>query len=399
MELEEAVSVLKNHLSPLLETDACHLLRSYGRVAAENVFAPVSVPPFPKSAMDGYAVRSEDVAAAGKDTPVSLRVVAEIFAGETCSVTAEKGTCVRVMTGSFIPDGYDAVVKQENTDYGEKYVRIFSSVKKLQNYCATGEDIQKGALILKEGTKITRAEIGLLASVGFDSVSVKKPVRFAILCTGSELTEPGRPLSDGKIYSSIGFMLSSALQEAGQTVSMLKIVEDNSEKITAELEKALAESDFVITTGGVSVGKKDLLPSVLSSLGAETIFSRVSVQPGTPTIASFLNGKVILSLSGNPYAALVHFDLYVYHALSVLLGCPAFEPEKKIALLASPYDKVNALRRLVRARYDGGKVTLPSSNHASSVISNMGACNCYIDIPPSTPLKSGDSVSVILMKN
>ena len=398
MELEKTIESLKKHLSPLTESENCILLDSYGRICAEDVFAPINVPPFPKSAMDGYAVISEDTALAAKNNPVTLTVASEIFAGETSSVKAEKGISVRVMTGSFIPEGFDAVVRQEDTDLGEKTVKIFAGVKKGQNFCATGEDILKGALILKKGSRISRTVIGLLASVGFDSVSVKKPLKISVLCTGTELTEPGKPLSEGKIYSSIGFMISCALKNAGQKVSLLKNVEDDSEKISSALLDAVSSSDFVITTGGVSVGKKDLLPSVLSSLGAKILFKGVSIQPGTPTMAALLNGKLILCLSGNPYAALANFDIYAYHALSVLTGCREFEPVRKDAVLESTYEKQNALRRLVRAKYEGGKVTLPVSNHASSVISNMGECNCYIDVPANSSLKPGDKVSVIMIK-
>jgi molybdopterin molybdotransferase len=398
MELEEAISALKKHLSPLTENENCPILDSYGRIAACDVFAPINVPPFPKSAMDGYAVRASDVAVAAENAPVELKVVGELFAGDWIEAPFGEGA-LRVMTGSPVPKGFDAVVMQEDTDYGEDIVRIYKSVRPGQNYCAIGEDIKKGQLVLKAGTKIGRIHIGSLASLGIAEIKVLRKVRIAIISTGSELTEGGKPLSPGKIYSSIGFALSCALQNAGQKVNVLKNVEDDAEKISSALLEALSASDFVITTGGVSVGKKDLLPSVLSSIGAKILFSHVSIQPGTPTMAGILNGKLILCLSGNPYAALANFDIYAYHALSALTGCKNFEPERKDAVLETPYEKQNALRRLVRAKYDGGKVSIPVSNHASSVISNMEECNCYIDVSAKTSLKPGDKVSVIMIKD
>ena len=400
MELEEAVSVLRAAVTPIAETEICPLLRLYGRVAAEDVLASINVPPFSKSAMDGYAVRSEDVANATASAPVTLCVAGELLAGDSGAngaLAAKRGSCVRVMTGSPVPAGYDAVVRQEDTDCGEKEVRIFQGARQWQNYCAVGEDVRKGSCILKAGTKITRTEIGLLAGVGLDAVKVRRPARIGIVCTGSELTEPGKPLSDGKIYSSIGAMLSVSLERFGQEVGCLKIVDDDEKAISAAVLDALSTSDFVVTTGGVSVGKRDLLPAVLSSLGARTLFKGVHVQPGTPTMASVLDGKVVLSLSGNPYAALVHFDICIRHALSELLGCPAFAPEKRTAVLASAYEKVNSLRRLVRARFDGEKVFLPAQNHASSIIGNMVDCNCYLDVPAQTPCKIGDRLFVWMM--
>ena len=404
MELEEAVSALRSAVTPIAETEICPLLRLHGRVAAEEILAPINVPPFPKSAMDGYAVQTGDVSAAAETSPVTLRVAGELLAGDSVTdcvaggmSASEKGTCVCVMTGAPVPAGYDAVVRQEDTDCGEKEVRIFRSVRQWQNYCAVGEDVQKGTCILKADKKITRTEIGLLAGIGLAAVKVRRPARIGIVCTGSELTEPGKPLSEGKIYSSIGAMLSASLEGFGQDVSCLKIVGDDEKTISAAVLDALSTSDFVVTTGGVSVGKMDLLPAVLSSLGAKTLFKGVHVQPGTPTMASVLDGKVVLSLSGNPYAALVHFDICIRHALSVLLGCSDFAPEKKTAVLASSYEKVNSLRRLVRARFDGEKVYLPVQNHASSVIGNMGECNCYLDVPAQTPCKIGDRLSVWMM--
>lgn len=400
-ELEEAVLLLKNALKPIEETENCPVLEAGGRISAEDVSSPINVPPFSKSAMDGYAVRSEDISEASRENPVQLKVTGELFAGDGVSFSTGSlsGTAVRVMTGSPVPEGYDSVVKQEDTDYGEENVSVFAPVKKWQNYCKAGEDIQKGTVILNAGTKINRFHAALLSSVGLDSVRVLRKICVSILCTGSELTEPGFPLADGKIYSSIAPLLHSSIKDSGQRVVRMETVPDAEEKIASLIKKSLSDSDIVITTGGVSVGKKDYLPSVLSSLGAEVLFSRVKIQPGTPTTAAVLDGKLILCLSGNPYAAAANFDIYFYNALSVLTGNSSFEPVKKTAELSSPYEKINKSRRLVRAFFEDGKVFLPAENHASSVISNMTGCNCYLDVPSETVLKVGEKVSVWLMKS
>lgn len=399
MELEEAVSLMKNVLTPVKETENCSVLEAAGRIAGDDIFAPINVPSFAKSAMDGYAVRSEDVYKASRESPVKLRVIKELFAGDSAiNIGSGVNTAVRVMTGSPVPDGYDSVVKQEDTDYGEKTVSVYSPVKKWQNYCAVGEDIQKDELVLKTGAVINRTNIGLLSSLGIPEIKAIRKIRFSILSTGSELIESGSLLSPGKIYSSIAPMLSCSIKAAGQTVIKNQIIPDDEKEIANAIKNAVTESDVVITTGGVSVGKKDYLPAVLDSMGSKTIFERVKIQPGTPTRASLLNGKLILSLSGNPYAALANFDIYFYHILSVLTGAVSLAPEKKTAVLYSPYEKINKSRRLIRAFCDDGKVSLPAENHASSVISNLTECNCYIDLPKETACKPGDKVSVWMMR-
>jgi molybdopterin molybdotransferase len=400
MEIEEAVSRLKNALTPIEETESCLITDAAGRVAACDVFAPINVPPFAKSAMDGYAVRAKDVAGAAEVAPVQLSVAGELFAGDWKEFSAVKmPSAVRVMTGSPVPDSFDAVVMQEDTDYGEDTVKIYKAVSAGQNYCAVGEDIKKGELVLKAGTKIGRAHIGLLSSLGIAELEVRRKTRIALISTGGELIPPGNPLLPGKIYSSIAPMLCCAIQSCGQSVIKNSLVKDDEKEIASAVKSASGQADIIITTGGVSVGKKDLLPSVLDSLGVEKLFTRVNIQPGTPTHVGMLNGKLLLCLSGNPYAALANFDIYFYEAISALTGCPELSPEKKQAVLASPYEKINRLRRFVRAYFKDGKVSLPSQNHASSVISNLTDCNCYIDIPAGTPCKPGDKVSVWMIKD
>ena len=407
MEIEEAVSILKNALKPIEETEFCPLSEAFGRIAACDVFAPINVPPFAKSAMDGYAVRAADVADAS-EAPVQLKVIGELFAGDwelppvstaaTCQSQSTLLPAVRVMTGSPVPEGFDAVVMQEDTDYGEDIVRIYKSVQPFQNYCAVGEDIKKDSLVLKSGSKIGRSHIGILASLGILEVEVLRKVKVAIISTGSELFQAGRPLPPGKIYSSIAPMLISSLQNADACLIKNQLVKDDEIEITSAIKDSAGIAYIIITTGGVSVGKKDLLPDILNTLGTRKLFSHVNIQPGTPTLASLLDGKLILSLSGNPYAALANFDIYFYHAISVLNENPEIEPEKKTAILASDYEKINKMRRLVRARYEDGKVSLPANNHNSSVIGNLTGCNCYLDLPAQSHIKKGDKVEILMMK-
>jgi molybdopterin molybdotransferase len=312
------------------------------------------------------------------------------------------------MTGGAVPDGYDAVVKQEDTDYGETEVNVFHGVSSYMNYCKVGEDIPEGSVVLPKGRRIGRVEAGVLASLGIPYVTVIRPVRVSILSTGSELSQlpreqdvnyAGFKVSQppvGKIYNSIACTLSAGLPAAGFEVDS-GICPDDTDEILRRLEDALIKSDIVITTGGVSVGKRDLLPEVLEKTGAKKVFAGVDIQPGTPTIGSVKDGKVILSLSGNPYAALVNFDLYFWEVAAKLTGCSAFLPERREAELASEYTKVNRHRRILRAKEVNGKVYLPTKSHASSVLSNLLDCNCYIDLPAGKTVSYGDTVEILRM--
>lgn len=442
MEIEAALSALLAEVTPVPEGEQVSLCHAVGRVLSADVRAPFAVPHFPKSAMDGYAVRAEDVRDATPERPVRLKVVGELLAGDdpafirrdpsacygrdpsasrsqddriSCHSEPKAkrersegeesrdfgGTAVRIMTGAPVPEGYDAVVKQEDTDYGETEVSVYRGVTAYTNYCRVGEDIPEGSLVLRKGRRIGRIEAGVLASLGISEVSVVRPIRVSVISTGSELCSLGENGQEkappvGRIYNSIAVTISSSLPGTDFCVSR-EICPDDADRIASALEEALKISDVVITTGGVSVGKRDLLPEVLSRIGAKRIFSGVDIQPGTPTIGSVKDGKVILSLSGNPYAALVNYDLYFWEVAAKLTGCSAYLPISEEAVLGSEYTKINKHRRLLRAKVCGGQVTLPAKSHASSVQSNLLDCNCYIDIPAGQEVAPGDRVKIIRM--
>ena len=400
MELEEATALFAGCVKPCKESERISLWEAGGRILAEEVMAGISVPSFPKSAMDGYAVRAEDTAGASPEKPVELAVMGESLAGVPYGSgrddLPESLTAVRIMTGAPVPEGYDSVVRQEDTDYGETRVKLYKEVTPYTNYCRVGEDIMAGQTVLSAGRRIGRVEAGILASLGISQVTVIRPLRVAILSTGTELREPGQPLPEGGIYNSIAYTLSVSLQRAGFR-SCFRICPDDADAIAKELLNAKQEADVIITTGGVSVGVKDLLPEALERIGARRLFSGVNVQPGTPTIGSISDDIPILSLSGNPYAALVNFDQYFWPVAAKLTGCDAFLPIREEAVLRSEYPKKNRLRRMIRAKAENGEVTLPVKSHASSVLSNLSDCNCYIDLPAGRQLQPGDRVQILRM--
>lgn len=394
MEIEEALDLISSGVKPVEDSIELPLCEAFGHVLSGDIMAYADVPAFARSAMDGYAVKAEETKGADRDAPVILDVTGEILAGDCKEINYTRGSAVRVMTGGMIPEGYDAVVRQEDTDYGEDEVRVYSAVQKGRNYSPAGEEIKKGDTVIPDGRRIGRVEVGLLASLGMKIIKVRRPMRAAIISTGSELCDAGEELPPGKIYNSIRYMLSASIRQEKLEVVSEENCPDEAEILCERISKACEKADIVITTGGVSVGKRDLMPGVLDRIGAVKLFSGVNIQPGTPTIASMMNDRLILSLSGNPYAAMVNFDLYFWTAAAAHTGSSYFRPETKEAVLADRYDKVNRMRRFVRARMEDGRVYLPVLEHMSSVFGNMDSCNCYMDIPGGRSVSPGDKVKI-----
>ena len=385
-------------LQPVTGEILLPLSSAYGMVSARDITADVSVPAFSSSAMDGFAVHSADLSGASAASPVKLTVSCEIYAGDVPAFAIARGCAARIMTGGMIPPGCDAVIRQEDTDRGETEVLIFRPASPMENIRPEGENMRTGTLAVRKGQRIGRTELGICMALGIKEISLRRPARIGIIPTGSELQSPGERLSPGKIYENISLMLAAPLEREGFQVIQRTPVPDKEDLLLREIKETSAACDFVITTGGVSVGKKDLIPSVLRTSGAEIIFRNVDLMPGTPTTGSVLGGKGILSLSGNPFAALANFDLYVWHSLSKLMGCSGFLPEEKTAVLIDPYMKTNRRRRFIRVYEENGLVHLPSDVHKSSVFSNLRYCNAYMDVPAGTHAAPGDTVHILKMK-
>ena len=272
MEIEEAVKLITDAAVPLTDTMTVPLCDASGYILAEDIAAGVPVPAFARSAMDGYAVKATEVTGASKAAPVKLKVSGEILAGDHRDIAYAHKSAVRVMTGGMIPDGYDAVIRQEDTDYGEAEVSVYAPVKPYMNYCPVGEEIKGGETVLNTGRLIGRVEMGLLASLGRAEVTVRRPAGVALISTGSELISPGEELPLGKIYGSIRYMLTSSISQEKLEITYSADCPDDKELIRGHIRKAAEASDVIITTGGVSVGKRDLIPGVLDEIGAVKLF-------------------------------------------------------------------------------------------------------------------------------
>lgn len=379
-------------------TELVELCAAEGMVCAKDIFSEMMVPPFPKSAMDGYAVKAEEVLEAAGDNPVRLKVLGELCAGDYVEYQHEPLSAVRVMTGAYVPEGFDAVIRQEDTDYGMDEVRIFKGVPAYGNYCKVGEDIKKGQLLVPAKTRLTPLHIGLLASVGCSKVEVVRPVTVAILSTGTELCTVGQKLTPGRIYNNIAYILQTAIQREGMKVVLVETCADEAELLEGKLRAAAGQAQIIITTGAVSVGKKDIIPEVTERLGARVLFRRANIQPGTPTMASSFEGRILLNLSGNPFAALANFEIYFWPLVAGMMNNKSYEPVVDKAVLDCEYNKVNRMRRMLRAHASGGKVTMPCGVHASSVIQNLVECNCFIDLEAGRAVERGDLVTVRYFK-
>lgn len=237
-ELEECLEALLAEVKPIEKTEYVALTDACDRILGEDIVAQMMIPPYPKSAMDGYAVRAEDTSGADREHPVTLQILGELFAGDCAEIPYEKGCAVRVMTGSYVPEGYDAVIRQEDTDYGEKQVQIYREITAGTNYCCVGEDIREGEQILARGTHLRALHMGLLASLGIYKVLVCERIKCSILSTGSELMAPGTTLLPGKIYNSIAYMLWASMERQGIQVPFTEICGDDKELLKEKYSSA-----------------------------------------------------------------------------------------------------------------------------------------------------------------
>ena len=398
IELEQAVEILLAHASLVTETEDVPLLDAVGRVAAEDIKAGFDNPPFDRSPLDGYTFAAASTRMATAESPVTLRVVAEECAGDFFAGTVGAGECVRIMTGGAIPKGCDCVVRQEDVREDGDAIRVPFTSKPYENYCYAGEDIKKGTVILRQGQIIRAAQIAVLASEGHATVRVHRRVRVAVASTGDELLQPGEPLRPGKIYNSNLYLLAGRLKELGAEVTVVGSVPDDVERAAEVIASYADKVDVFLTSGGVSVGKKDIMHGVVPALGAERLFWRVCMKPGAPAIA-YTRGRLLgIALSGNPFAAFATFELMAKPALLRIAGQTDVLPARRRAVLADAFPKECLGRRFLRARMEAdGRVSLPDQHESGSLFSAAG-CDAFVDVPAGTkPLAAGTEVEVVLL--
>ncbi len=397
--LEEAVKRLIGVSEPIEETQLLALEKGMGRVLAREYKAALPQPPFNRSPLDGYALRAEDTAGASKDRPAVLEVIDKIMAGMVSKKMVIPGTAVRLMTGAPVPDGTDCVVGQEDTDYGEKCVRVYRELKVHENMVDAGEDYQAGTVLMEKGERIDAAAAGILAGAGIGEVKVYRRLRVALFTTGDEVIEPGKGREAGKIYDSNRYLMWGRLKELGIEPVCWEHIGDEAKTAAERIAALISEVDMVLTTGGVSVGEKDIMHDVVSILNGDRLFWRVALKPGSPALAFCFQGKPVICLSGNPFGAFVTLEMIVRPVLAYMMREPLLAPERRQARVNGGFHKRSSVRRFIRGIYKDGCVVLPERGHASGVLFSMKRCNCLVDIPAgSEGLADGDEVAVWLLE-
>jgi len=320
--VEEAKQILAQSFTPKpVGKERVNLSEAHNRILATDVTSPLNVPPFDRSTVDGYALKSEDTFGADEDKPIALKLCGQVNVGETPKVKVQKDTTAQIATGAPMPEGADSVVMVEYTVQKDGQIMVRSSVSKGENVMKAGSDIRKDETILRKGTALSSHEIGVLAALGIDRVEVFKRPKVAIISTGAEVMEPGKPLQPGKIYDINAHTLSAAVTECGGEPFSLGIVQDQTDLMEVALKKALSKADVAITSGGVSVGPTDIIPKVLDTLGKPgVIVYGIAIRPGKPTTIAIVNGKPVFSLPGHPTSALLIFHLFVRPVLAKMAG-------------------------------------------------------------------------------
>lgn len=396
--LERALELIEEKIFPLR---ARHLPfgSALGCVTAEDVPALLNQPPFPRSPYDGYALFSRDSAGASKNAPVTLRVVGRSFAGAPAGLELKSGEAVRIMTGGEIPAGADCVIMQEKTDCGEERVQIYESLSPYQNYCHMGEDFKIGEVLISAGTLVNAPVLAVAACSGYKELPVIPLPRTAIIATGDELIHAGEELSTGQIYSSNSVLLSGRLAELSVPVTHESIVSDTLTDICGRIESAAKDAELIITTGGVSVGEKDLVPAALEKLGAKMLFHGVAIKPGMPTALADFRGVSVLALSGNPFACAASFELLGRPLLSRLSANPRLSPPIYEACLEQDFDYHRSMRRFHRGMCRDGIVRIPPEQ-GNGQLRTMIGCNCLIELPSGEgALKAGSTVRVYSLES
>ncbi|MDU9595221.1 MULTISPECIES: bifunctional molybdopterin-guanine dinucleotide biosynthesis adaptor protein MobB/molybdopterin molybdotransferase MoeA [Vibrio] len=388
---QEKILSLVNTVS---EIEACKIENAYGRVLAEHIISPVNVPQYTNSAMDGYAIRSDDV---DRD---SYQVIAEVMAGHAYDQPLEVGQAVKIMTGAPTPRNGDTVVMREQASQrGDKVTFNGANIKAGQNVRQAGEDLAIGSDVFTAGTRLASPEMGMIASLGFGEANVFRKLKVAVFSTGDEVQAPGTEQKANSIYDSNRFTIMGMLEKLGCEILDFGILEDNEQLMIEALENASAQADVVMTSGGVSVGDADYIKLALDKLG-QIDFWRINMRPGRPLAFGQINNKPFFGLPGNPVAVMVSFINFVEPALRKMQGEQGWKPLKVNAIATENLRSRQGRTEFSRGIYeldDTGRLTVRTTGkQGSGILRSMSEANCLIEISPAIDtVKAGESVTII----
>jgi len=397
IQLEEAVERILAAL-PAPVAEEIPLTEADGRILTGRILSPVDLPNFDNSAVDGYAVRAEDVKAVTTTAPVRLRVIGKVAAGETCANLVGAGECVRLFTGSPLPAGADAVVMQEDTasdrdDSGA--ILINDSVKPWENIRLRGVDVKRGDALAEPGAKLHAGILSLLSAAGVGRLRAGQRPTVSLLATGSELTEPGQRLAPGKIYESNRVAMASLVRSTGAVANVLPLVADTPEATRAALARAFETAEFVVTSGGVSVGELDFVKSSFEQLGGRIEFWKIVMRPGKPFVFGRWREKFLFGLPGNPVSAFVTLLLLVRPALLRWQGAGDVSLPSHPGLLTEAVTNRGERRHFLRVKVDSAGRVSSAGLQASHAQASLALANGMIDVPAETTLPAATTVQVM----
>ncbi|MCW4044163.1 MAG: molybdopterin-binding protein [Candidatus Bathyarchaeota archaeon] len=406
MAFSEAKTAINQHLKPQpLGTEEIPLFEAHNRILAESVASALDIPPFNRSTVDGYAVKAEDTFSAEENHPAKLAVCGMVHIGEPPKTVVAKGEAAEIVTGAPIPEGADAVVMVEDTGRENNMLSVYSAVTSGENVMKKGSDIKKGEVVLEKGQVLGSREIGALAAMGKATAKVYRVPRVAVFSTGAEVTEPGKQLLGGKIYDINAYSLSTAVVESGGNPVCLGVVSDDKAELREALEHALSCADMVVTSGGVSVGPKDLMPQTVNALGEPgLIVCGVAVKPGKPLTVALVGEKPVFALPGHPASALLMFHLFVRPVIRFWAGKPASEAVVVRAVAGARMFAAKGRRTfvMVRLRCDvsGRFVAEPVETGASGAITTLVKADGFVEIPENQQFVDADEgVDVALFRS
>lgn len=377
------------------------LERALDRVCAADIYASEDLPPFHRSTVDGYAVRSEDVLHASARVPSVLRVVGEVRMGELAEAEVLPGQCVRVPTGGAVPGGADAVVMQEHVRLDGQLAYVLRPVQPGENVLHRAEDVRQGEVVLHRGTRLRPQELGLLAGLGVVELPCYLPPRVAVFSTGDELVPPDHQPRSGQVRDMNSYTLTAQVNRLGCVARFGGILPDHAQTVEEALKDAMRTADLVIASGGSSVGTLDVLGEVVPRLGPPgVVVHGIAIKPGKPTLLAFCEGRGVVGLPGHPVSAMVVFDLLVRPVLEGMLGLrealrgPRVVPAHLVAPLAAPPDRDEFVR--VKLRWQEDVLAAEPVLGKSGMITTMTRADGYVRIPMGARLEAGSQVGVCL---
>ncbi|MGL5712170.1 MAG: molybdopterin molybdotransferase MoeA [Paraclostridium sp.] len=391
--LEEALEILNNNVEKN-DVEEVSILQGAKRIIEQNVYSKINNPPFNKSAMDGYAIKIDE------NKEQSYKVIGTVYAGDVFSGEVKEKEAVKIMTGAKIPVGANAVVKKEDVKTEKEYISLSKDIKIDENICFKGEDIYENQLLISKGKELNFADIGILASSGISKILVYKKAKIGFLTTGDEIVDIDKNLEDGKIYNSNKYSILARLYEIASSCDCIEHSKDDIVELSDKIKVLSEKVDLIITTGGASVGDKDLLQEAIEYINGENLFKKINIKPGSAVLASKYNNTIIISLSGNPTAALTTFELLVKPIIERLNGKEDNSIKIEKAILLEDFNKKVLQRRFFRGKYimkdEKQYVYMTQTKSGNGILSSTIDSNCIVELKKGTEnLKKGDKVSII----